>query len=312
MSNPNAIHISVVIPVYRCRDTLSSLCQRLDQSLDGVSQAFEIILVNDGCPDQSWDLIQELAASNPRIAGIDLSRNFGQHHAITAGLDVARGDWVVVMDGDLQDQPEEIAGLYEKAQEGFEVVLAARVNRQDSPTKLFLSRLFYKFLGLMTDKRLDPRVANFGIYSRNVIQAVCRMGEAIRFFPLFILWAGFRTTTITVEHARRPMGESGYSLIKLFRLSLNVIITFSDKPLQIIASVGFLLSFLSILTGFWFILKKFIYGVPVDGWTSLMVSIWFLGGLIIFIIGICGLYIGRIFSESKKRPLYLVRDRCGF
>jgi len=298
--------LSIVVPVYSCKSTLEALVSRLRNTLTSISPSFEIILVEDGCPSCSWHEIVSLAEKYSCIKGLKLSRNFGQHEAITAGLVHASGEWVVVMDCDLQDRPEEIVRLYEKAQEGFDIVYARRRDRQDSFLKKLSSRIFYFVLGYLTDTKIDASVANFGIYHRRVIQAVLQMKESLRYFPVMVRWVGFHSTHIDVEHNERFSGDTSYSLIKLLRLSLGVMVSFSDKPLHIIVTTGCLVSLVSALSALVIFIKALINGFPVEGWASLMISIWFIGGVVMAMVGVVGVYVGKSFDEAKKRPTYIV------
>lgn len=304
----DSVKISVVSPVYGCRECLGELCARLTETLTPITSDFEIILVNDACPLGSWETIQALARRDARIKGINLSRNFGQHYAITAGLDHAGGDWVVVMDCDLQDKPEEIAGLYAKAQEGYDIVFGQRVERQDSFFKKLGSRLFYRVLEYFTDTEHDKTIANFGIFSRQVIQTVNRYREQNRSFPLFVKIAGFRRTQIPVQHDDRLYGKSSYNLVKLINLAIDSIVAHSNKPLRLFIQFGFFIALGSMFYAVWLFLSYFLYGDIAEGWTSLMVSMFFMFGLLFGILGILGLYIGKIFDEVKGRPLYIIRE----
>lgn len=310
MSSP--VKISVVSPVYGCRECLGELCARLTETLTPITIDFEIILVNDACPQGSWETIRALADKDPRIKGIDLSRNFGQHYAITAGLDHAAGDWVVVMDCDLQDKPEEIATLYAKAREGYDIVFGQRVERQDSFFKKLGSRLFYRVLEYFTDTEHDKTIANFGIFSRQVIQTVNRYREQNRSFPLFVKIAGFRRTQIPVQHDDRLYGKSSYNLVKLINLAIDSIVAHSNKPLRLFIQFGFFIALGSMFYAVWLFLSYFLYGDIAEGWTSLMVSMFFMFGLLFGILGILGLYIGKIFDEVKGRPLYIIRESVNF
>jgi len=204
-------------------------------------------MVNDGNLDGSWETIVELTKKDNRVKGLNLSRNFGQHNAITAGLAHCTGEWVIVIDCDLQDQPEEIRRLLEKAEEGFDIVLAQRINRRDSLLKKILSKIFYKILSYLTESKQDYRVANYGIYSKKVIKAILDMKDYIRYFPTMVRWVGFRQVTIEVEHSDRVSGKTSYSVKMLFKLALDIILSFSDKPLRLTIKLGLWISFLAIL-----------------------------------------------------------------
>ncbi len=305
----NIPHISVVSPVYGCRDCLFALYERLKISLEKITQDFEIILVNDASPDNSWQAITELCQKDKRIVGINLSRNFGQHYAITAGLDEARGEWIVVMDCDLQDRPEEIGKLYAKALEGYDVVFAQRIKRQDNFFKKIASKIFHSSLSYLTNTEIDASIANFGIFRKTVITSVIQMREQLRWFPTFVNWVGYTQARIPVEHSRRENGKSSYSVKKLFDLAFNVLMLNSNKPLKLVLKFGFLVSFTAILYA-GITLYRYLSGqIGVLGWASLIISIWFLSGVIIFVLGIIGIYIGRIFDQIKQRPLYIIRQK---
>ena len=305
-SNPK---ISVISPVYGCGNCLNHLYARLINSLEQISPDFEIILVNDSSPDDSWEIVKELCGKDKSVIGINLSRNFGQHYAITAGLDQSRGDWVVVMDCDLQDRPEEIPALYQKAMEGYDVVFAQRIKRRDNIFKRATSKLFHKTLSFLTNTEIDASIANFGIFSSSVIKAVCSMREQLRWFPTFVNWVGFKNTKIPVEHSKRDNGRSGYTFKKLIDLAFNVLVLNSNKPLKLVLMFGFLVSFASIAYALIVFIRYLMGDVVVLGWASLVISIWFLSGVIIFVMVIVGIYIGKIFDQIKERPLYIIKDR---
>ncbi len=301
-------YISVVTPVYGCGRALPELYKRLVKTLTPITENFDIIMINDQSPDEAWNIISQLANKDPRVKGINLSRNFGQHRAITAGLDYADGEWVVVMDCDLQDQPEEIVKLYNKAQEGYDVVFGRRVERKDTFFKKLSSKLFNKVFTFISGMKTDSAIANFSIVSHKVIENFRKMKEQNRGYAPFVSWLGFKRAEIDIAHAPRAYGKSSYSLRKLVSFAVDSIVAHSNKPLRLSIEVGFLMTFLSILYAIWLIIKYFIYGVPVQGWTSVMVSIYFIGGLLFANLGILGLYIGKIFNETKNRPLYVVSE----
>ncbi len=300
-------HISVVVPVFKAEQCLDELYIRLKSSLVAISENFEIVLVEDCGGDGSWQVIERLATADPRVRGIQFSRNFGQHYGITAGLDHSRGDWVVVMDCDLQDQPEEIPRLYAKAQEGYDIVLARRGSRKDPVLKRFTSMMFYRLFSYLADIDYDGQTGNFRIMSRKVVLNFLRMRERLRFFGGLVQWMGFPTASIDVEHAERFEGKSTYTFSKLWKLATETIIAYSDKPLRLSVQFGFLMAFFSFCYGVFILGRSLIYGSAIPGWNSLIVSLYFLGGIIIAILGILGIYLGKTFDETKKRPLYIVR-----
>ena len=299
--------ISVVIPVYKAEKILDELYRRLRDALETVSPLFEIVLVEDCGGDRSWEVIERLQQADPRVVGLQFSRNFGQHYGITAGMDHSRGDWVVVMDCDLQDAPEEIPRLYAKAQEGYDVVLALRGKRQDPLLKRAVSWLYYRTFSYLADLDIDGDSGNFRIMSRQVVKNFVRMREQLRFFGGHVQWMGFPTTGIQVQHAARAEGTSTYTFAKLWRLAMDTILAYSDKPLRIAAQLGLSMAALAMLFGVYLLLRSWHQGSPVPGWSSLIVSLYFIGGLIIGILGILGIYLGKAFDETKKRPLYIVR-----
>ena len=299
--------ISVVIPVYKAENCLDELYRRLVAALQTITPDFEIMLVEDCGGDRSWEIIGRLSAQDARVKGIQFSRNFGQHYGITAGLDHCNGDWVVVMDCDLQDRPEEIPRLYAKAQEGYDIVLARRGKRQDPVLKRFTSWLFYKVFSYLADIEYDAQTGNFRIISRKVVGNFRKMREQLRFFGGLVQWMGFPTSSIDVEHAERLEGNSTYTLAKLWKLASETIIAYSDKPLRLAIRFGFTMSFLAFCYGVYIFTRVMFYGSPIEGWSSLFVSLYFIGGIIIAILGVMGIYLGKAFDESKKRPLYIVR-----
>ena len=301
-------HISIVSPVYRAENLVEELVKRIHQSVSSITSDYEIILVEDCGPDSSWNKIVALAEKDPKIKGFQLSRNFGQHYAITCGLDQSKGEWVVVMDCDLQDRPEEIDALYQKAISGYDVVLAKRNQRQDTFFKKLFSKAFYRTLGYLTGSAMDEQVANFGIYHRNVINAVCELRESIRYFPTMIQWVGFKQTAISVTHSARDVGKSSYNFKRLLNLALDIILAYSDKPIRLMIKLGILVSLLSFIMGFYFSFQYFLGNVTVPGYTSLILSIWFFSGLLLILVGVVGLYVGKTFEGVKKRPIYLIQN----
>ncbi len=304
----NHIHISIVTPVYGCDVCLEKLYERLVTTLTQITENFEIIMVNDASPDNAWETIKELAQKDSRVKGINFSRNFGQHRAITAGLDHAQGNWVVVMDCDLQDQPEEIAKLYNKVQEGYDIVFGKRIQRKDTHFKQLGSKLFYKIYDYFTESKIDNTIANFSIVSSKVIEKLKTLREQNRSYPLFVNWIGFKRTNINIEHAKREEGKSSYTLKKLIDFAIDSIVSQSNKPLRLSIKFGFILSVLSLFYAGFLMIRYFVQGTPVEGWTSVMVSIYFIGGLLFANMGMLGLYIGKIFDETKNRPLYIIEE----
>lgn len=300
--------ISIVSPVYKAENIIETLVSEIDIVMGKIGVNYEIILVDDRSPDNSWQKMQELKSENQNLKIIRLSRNFGQHPTIMAGLEHTKGDWVVVMDCDMQDQPKEIEKLYHKAIEGYDVVTARRITRKDSKMKVMGSTLFYKVFNYLSDMEINHEIANFGIYKREVINAVLQVKDQIKFFPLFINWVGFHNTSIDIEHGKRDSGSSSYSLSKLISLAFNTIVSFSDKPLRLFVGFGAIISLISILMGVYYLFSFFMGNITEPGFTSIILSIWFLFGVLISCIGIVGIYIGKTFNQTKNRPIYIIDE----
>jgi dolichol-phosphate mannosyltransferase len=309
MAETSNIEISVVSPVYGAPSLIQPLVERLRASLGQITEDYEIVLVFDCSPDDGWSRITEQCRKDPRVKGICLSRNFGQHYAITAGLRSARGRWVVVMDCDLQDRPEEIPPLYAKAQEGYDLVFAQRTIRKDGWIKCLGSRAFYWLFSYLTDTVQDASIANFGIYRASVVEAILSMGDYVRFFPTMVQWVGFRRAKMPIRHDSRQAGDSSYDWRKLFRLAFDSIVAFSDKPLRLTVKLGMGICILTGAVALWYAYLALTGHIVVLGYASLILSIWFLSGVIIFILGIVGMYLGKAFDQGKRRPHYIVREK---
>lgn len=304
--------ISVVSPVYKCGECVAELHRQLVEALEPLVDSFEIILVNDACPANSWETVRTVAAIDARVKGINLSRNFGQHYAIAAGLHYCSGNWVVVMDCDLQDRPSEIPKLYRKAQEGYDIVYALRHDRHDRWSKRMLSHAFSAVYNLLSDTRIERGSCNFSIASRQVIAEYCRLKELSRSYHLLLRWLGFRSVFIEVEHAERFAGRSAYNLRRGFLLAIESITSQSNKPLILSIRTGFLMSASAVAVGLYYIARYFMHGIGVEGWASVIVSIYFLGGLLLANMGVLGLYVGKVYNETRDRPLYVIRDLLNF
>jgi len=302
----NEVLLSIVSPVYRAEKIVPELVRQIIESVSTITNDFEIILVNDYSPDNSWEKIALECEKDKRVKGIDLSRNFGQHYAITAGLNYAKGKWVVVMDCDLQDRPDEIPNLYNQALKGWDIVYARRVARKDKFFKRLSSTLFHAVYGYLSGLKTDKEIANFGIYHQKVIAEYVKMKEVARSFPSLVRYLGFKTCAIEVKHADRFEGTTSYSFAKLIKLSMDVILSNSNKPLRMTVKLGFLISLLSFLLAIYNVFAHFTGIIKVEGFTSTIFSIWFVGGLILFVLGIVGLYIGKIFDQVKERQIYIV------
>lgn len=305
-------HLSVVIPVYKGEGCLQELYRRLKTALEGISHDFEIILVDDFGSDATWRIISELAQIDRRVMGIQLSRNFGQHAAITAGLTYAKGDFVVVMDCDLQENPTYIADLYQKAQEGYDIVYAKKVARRYSRFHNITSMTFYRFFAFISDYEMDPNIGSFSIVSRKVVDAFLQFNDYKRAYLMVLKWLGFKSAVVEVEHQERyDGGRSSYSFLKRINHALTMIVSYSDKPLRLSIYLGSTFSLLSFL-GILYLVYRYIFFHVQPGWTSTMVATIFMGGLIMSFLGIKGLYISRIFEQVKHRPIFLVQETINF
>lgn len=291
---------------------LNELVSRTKAAISSITEDYEIILVNDASPDDSWSKIQSICSTDKRIKGVNLSRNFGQQYSTTAGLSVTKGDWVAVIDCDLQNPPEEIPRLYAKAQEGYDTVFAQRLERQDTFLKKLSSTAFNKVFSFMTDSYQDKSAAEFGLYSRKVIDAVLSMGDAIRYFPIMVKWVGFRIAYLPVHHSERAEGTSGYTLAKLLDVTSDSMIGFSNKPLRLALHFGIIVTVVAVCLALYYLFDYFINGTDVAGFTTLVISVWMIAGILISILGVLGLYIGKIFDQVKSRPTYIIMDKVNF
>ncbi|MDY1033720.1 MULTISPECIES: glycosyltransferase family 2 protein [unclassified Stenotrophomonas] len=296
----------MVVPVYGCAGCLEELTERILAAVSGMGRTVELIFVDDDSPDQAWSRISELSALHPAVRGLKLSRNFGQHAAISAGIAQTRGAAVIVMDCDLQDVPEEIPALLEALTDDVEIVLGQRTERRDTWLKRTGSRAFYRTLGWLTDTSYDPSTANFGAYSRKVIDAMNAMPETDRFLPLLARWTGFRTARISVEHGRRTEGRSSYTLRKLLQMATRIALSFSDKPLRLVMSAAFALAGVGLCVAAFAVYRYLVGDIRVAGFTSILASVWLVGSFLMASIGVVGLYVGRVHNESKRRPQYII------
>lgn len=305
--------ISVVIPIYNEEENLPELHRRLKNVLENeLGVSYEIVFVDDGSYDNSWSIIENLYARNRNVKGINFSRNFGHHIAITAGLDYLQGDTVVLMDGDLQDPPEEIPRLYEKFEEGYDIVYAIRKTRDDPLLKKIASKFFYRVFKILARVEVNLNVGIFRMMSRQAADGLKSCREKSRLTTALMTWTGFSRIGVETKRSARYAGKTKYSLFKSVALAIDGITSFSYFPLRIATYIGFLSSLISSAIGIYMLMKKILYGFPILGYASIIVSILFIGGIQLLIIGIIGEYIGRILTEVQKRPLYLIKEKIGF
>ncbi|RIY11539.1 glycosyltransferase [Hymenobacter rubripertinctus] len=305
------VDLSVIIPIYNEETNIPALYERLGGVLDPMRLpgGYEFIFVNDGSRDQSLALIENLAARDERVRFITFSRNFGHQIAVTAGLDRAEGQAVVIIDADLQDPPELIPQLYQKLSEGYEVVYAKRRSRQgESAAKKLTAKLFYRILASITHISIPVDTGDFRVISRKVVEALRRMPEQNKFIRGQISWIGYRQTHLEYDRAERAGGETGYTYRKMLKLALDGITAFSDVPLKAATVSGFVVSGIAFLVMLYTLYARFISHDYEPGWASLMVSILFLGGVQLIAVGIIGEYIARLSANVRQRPLYIVSD----
>lgn len=306
--------LSVVVPCMNEEEVLRETNRRLVSVLEGISLNFEIVYVDDGSTDSTPDLLRELQARDPRIRAVRFSRNFGHQIAITAGLEHASGDAVAIIDADLQDPPEVILDFVAKWLDGYDVVYGARTERDgETAFKLWSAKLFYWLISHLSDTRIPLDTGDFRLMDRRVVDALLSMPERDRFVRGMVSWLGFSQTAVEYRRAPRLAGMTKFSLFKMVRFALDGIFSFSILPLRLATWTGFAASGVAIL-GIVVVLLDRILGVPglVKGWSSAMIAQLFIGGVQLICIGIIGEYVGRIYGESKRRPLYIVQERMGF
>ncbi|HTF20251.1 MAG TPA: glycosyltransferase family 2 protein [Chryseolinea sp.] len=300
--------ISFVIPVFNEAANIGVLLKELNEAMEGVPYGMEFIFVDDGSRDNSLNIIKGFAHEDPRIYFIELSRNFGHQYALKAGLDLCSGDCVVTMDCDMQHPPEVVKRLIEKWEEGYDVVYTRRSDDKNLPwMKRKTSAFFYDLMNSISDIELERGTADFRLMNRNVMDAFAHLNESDLFIRGLVKWAGFRQTAVDYEPNLRYAGRSKYNLKKMISFGLKGITSFSVRPLQMIASLGMLLFFISMVLAPYAIIS-YLMGKTVSGWTSLMISVIFFGSLQLLMTGVVGLYISKLVIQSKHRPLYFIRD----
>ncbi len=297
--------ISVVVPVYNCASCLELLCQQLETSLNILTKRFEIILVDDRSPDNAWSQLVSLQARHPSVKGIRLSRNYGQHIAITAGLAASRGEYAVVMDCDLQDPPSLIPELVAKLREGYDLVLVKRIKRSHSAFRLTAAKIYFKLVSSLTGEPVDGSYGTFSILSRKVINSFLLFEEKERHYLFILRWLGFRIGTVDCVHQERHSGRSSYTLARLMRHAIDGILFQATVLLRWIVSLGFLFALSGIGMAGYLVWRR-LFRTSLPGWTSLVVLILVCTGAILISLGIIGLYVGKIFDQAKQRPLYVI------
>ena len=303
---------SIIVPVYNEEAVLPLLLARLEAILDRLDGAAEVIFVDDGSRDLSSFILEQKARTDPRYKYASLSRNFGQQLAITAGLDLAEGDAVIIMDADLQDPPEVVFALIESWKAGAEVVCAQRAARPgDSRLKIIPAKIFYALMSRLAHVHIPPNVGDFRLVDRKVVEVVRQFPERERFVRGLFSWAGFRHSYVTFERPARAGGETKYSFAKLLGVAMNALVAFSDVPLKLALWFGMAVSAVALLFGAFVIAHWFLAAEQLPGWSSTVFVAAFLGGTNMLMTGIMGLYVGRIYSEVKGRPLYVIDRAVG-
>jgi glycosyltransferase involved in cell wall biosynthesis len=304
--------LSVVVPVKDEEDSLQRLFERLRRVLDELDEPAEVILVDDGSRDRSYATMVGLHAQDPRFKAVRLSRNFGHQMAITAGLDLANGDAVIIMDADLQHPPEAIADLTAKWREGFDVVYGVRHERVGEPwLKRVTARGFYRLLGALGDTQVPPHAGDFRLVDRAALDAFRSLRESNRYVRGMFSWIGFRQVGVPYRGVERHAGTPKYSFSSMFKLGVDGMLSFSTAPLRFVLHIGMLVSLIALALFGYALISKATGGAALPGWASLLAVTAFLGGIQLLTLGTVGLYVGRIYEEVKARPLYLVRETCG-
>lgn len=313
MRFPRAIMISVVIPIYNEQEVLPQLHRAVVGVMNQIGEPWEVIYVNDGSRDRSLPMLVSLQQDDPHVVVVELSRNWGHQAALTAGLAQAAGDAVVMMDGDMQDPVSAIIDMVKAWKDGAQVVIAERKSRAERGLRGLMFKLFYKVLGMLADFPIPLNAGIFGLLDRQAVDAVVQLSESNRYIPGLRAWVGYKTATVYYERAERAAGEPKQSFWKLLKYGLDAIFSFSYKPLRLSLTLGLSVAGFSMLYGMFLVICRVfnvgLFGIPVvDGYTSTIVAILFLGGVQLISVGILGEYIGRIYDEVKRRPLFLVRQ----
>jgi glycosyltransferase involved in cell wall biosynthesis len=305
--------LSVVVPCFNEEDVLRETNGRLIAVLGGISPNFEIVYVDDGSTDSTPDLLREMQLQENRIRALRFSRNFGHQVAITAGLEHARGDAVVIIDADLQDPPEVIREFFQKWLDGHDVAYGVRVEREgETAFKRATAKLFYRLISRLSDTAIPLDTGDFRLMDRSVVNALLAMPERDRFVRGMVSWLGFSQVAVPYRRAPRFAGDTKFSLFKMMRFATDGIVSFSILPLRMATWIGFAASGIALVEIAVALFDRIFTHGLVRGWTSTVIAIWFVGGVQLICLGIIGEYVGRIYGESKRRPLYVVRERMGF
>ncbi len=303
---------SIIIPIYNEEQTLPVLHERLVGTLHPLGESFEVILIDDGSKDNSFELLRQIHATDARFKVLRLSRNFGHQVAISAGLDFARGEAVILMDGDLQDPPELLPKMIEKWREGYQVVYTVKTSRKENKLKRLAFKMFYHILHALSSIQIPMDAGNFSLMDRKVVDVLRQIPERHRYISGLRAWVGFRQIGIEYDRGPRYAGEPQMSFGRLLQLALDGIFSFSNVPLRVASYIGFLSALVAFAGGLFVVYEKLFTNKAILGWASTICTIAFLGGLILMTLGVIGEYIGRIYDEVKQRPLYIISEGIGF
>lgn len=306
--------LSVIVPFYNEMEVIKETYKSLTEVLSSTSYNYEIIFVDDGSSDQGVSIVEEIQAKDDKVAFVGLSRNFGHQLAVTAGIDIAKGDALVIIDADLQDPPEVIKDFIVEWEKGSHVVYGVRKERSgEKHSKLITAKYFYRLFNKISDIQIPLDTGDFRLIDKEVADIVRRMPESDRFLRGMVAWAGFKQTPVYYDRDKRHAGETKYPLKKMLKFALDGILSFSNVPLKLATWLGFLVSIISVFGIFYVLGVRFLLDDVVSGWSFLAVIIFFFSGIQLFSLGIIGEYIGRIYRQSKQRPLYIVKsfkDSC--
>ncbi len=303
---------SIVIPIFNEQETIPELYRRLKTVIDNLDQPTEVIMIDDGSRDNSFEMLEKINKEDSRIKIIRFSRNFGHQVAISAGIDSANGNAIILMDGDLQDPPELIPSMVAKWKDGFQVVYTVKLSRKENPLKRFAFHMFYRLLHAFASISIPMEAGNFSLMDKKVIDVLRRMPERNRYISGMRAWSGFKQTGIQFDRDARFAGKPQMSFRRLVSLALDGLFSFSNAPLRFAIYIGFFSALISFFVGLFVIYEKLFTNKAILGWASTIVSITFIGGIILLTLGFIGEYIGRIYDEVKQRPLYVIQDKIGF
>lgn len=298
--------LSVVVPCYRSRESLPELVDLIEKNSQGLTDNLKIILVDDGCPDNSWEMIEEIGKTNRRVVGIKLSKNFGQHYAITAGLKLSKSEATIVMDCDLQDHPKFFPDLIRQFHNGYRIVFTKKKTREHPFIKNIFGLIFHKIFNfLVSNNETNKEIGNFSLLDKHARECFCRIEDYQRHYLLVLRWIGFSSTVVSIDHYERHSGLSSYTFLKSLKHAVNGIVGQSNRLLYFSTMIAFVVLVLSTLGAAALIVSKIYFNYQ-EGWVSLVVVMLFSLALMLFSVGINGLYISRIFDQVKNRPLFII------